>query len=101
MYGNKNYNWKGGTTLKHEQARKSIEYKIWRTKVFIRDKKTCLLCGYQGNNINADHIKPFSLFPELRYTLSNGRTLCVPCHKKTKSYLNHKMKKEEFINVMA
>ena len=34
----------------------------------------------------ADHVKPWALYPELRYDLDNGRTLCVPCHKKTETY---------------
>ena len=25
-------------------------------------------------------------FPEERYNINNGQTLCVECHKKTKSY---------------
>ena len=40
----------------------------------------------------------FSLFPELRLAIDNGRVLCVPCHKKTYSYLNTHMKKEDFLH---
>ena len=70
---NKKINWK--TTPR---------YKKWRTKVFKRDKYQCVIGGKaHGNKIQADHIKPQSLYPELRFVVSNGRTLCRPCHKKT------------------
>jgi len=47
---------------------------------------TCKNCGERGGRLNADHIKPFSLFPDLRLKLSNGRTLCVDCHVQTDTY---------------
>lgn len=58
------------------------EYRKWRVTVFERDNYTCQLCGLRGVELNADHIKPYSLYPELRYVAGNGRTLCVPCHLK-------------------
>jgi 5-methylcytosine-specific restriction endonuclease McrA len=36
--------------------------------------------------LQADHIKPFAHHPELRFDVNNGRTLCVPCHRKTDTY---------------
>ena len=46
-------------------------------------KEICIFvyCGQVGGYLEADHIKPFSLYPELRFELSNGRTYCKPCHK--------------------
>ena len=33
-----------------------------------------------GVSFHADHIRPWSEYPELRYTVDNGRTLCMACH---------------------
>lgn len=79
-------NWKGGITPLNQIIRHSIEYKLWRIAVFERDKYTCRFCGQIGGKLNADHIKPFSLFPELRFAIDNGRTLCIDCHRKTSTY---------------
>jgi 5-methylcytosine-specific restriction endonuclease McrA len=83
--GSNHYNWKGGITSKNEKIRKSKKYKDWRLLVFLRDDFTCTWCGSK-KNIEADHIKPFSLFPELRFNINNGRTLCHDCHIKTDTY---------------
>lgn len=66
--------------------RRSKKYKIWRESIFKRDGYTCLHCGIRGTELNADHILPFSLYPEFRFDVNNGRTLCVPCHRKTPTY---------------
>lgn len=81
--------WKGGITPENHRIRTSSEYKDWRMAVFQRDRFTCVKCGFRSQynrttikcDIRADHIKPFSLFPELRLEVSNGRTLCLPCDK--------------------
>lgn len=79
-------NWKNGATPQNKLIRNGTEYKLWRTAVFERDGYTCIWCGIKGGNLNADHIKPFALFPELRLAIDNGRTLCVNCHKTTDTY---------------
>ncbi len=87
MLGRRPWNKIGdGITPINERIRRSPEYKNWRKKVFERDDYTCQECGKRGGNLHADHIKPFALHVELRFELSNGRTLCIPCHRKTKSY---------------
>lgn len=86
LRGEKSPNWKGGVTKPHEKIRKSVKYKNWRTSVFERDDYTCQFCKKRGVKLNADHIKPFSLFPDLRLDINNGRTLCLPCHRKTDTW---------------
>jgi hypothetical protein len=88
-----NTNWKGGITPENKQARASATYKEWRTAVFVRDNYTCVWCGQRGGKLNADHIKPFSTHKHLRFDVSNGRTLCVACHKKTPTYLAGALRK--------
>lgn len=83
--GDKCHFWRGGITPLNVSIRMSIEYKNWRKSVFARDNYKCVWCG-AGGKLNADHIKPFAYFPELRLKLENGRTLCVDCHKQTDTF---------------
>ena len=84
--GNKNPSWKGGISSINNRIRRSLNYRLWRKTVFERDKYTCVFCGKMGGRLEADHIKPFALFPELRFAIDNGRTLCGDCHRKTDNY---------------
>lgn len=89
--GKLHWNWHGGVTRPNKKLRKSLEYSLWRTAVFIRDNYTCIECGIKSGMghaviLNADHIKPWSLYPNLRFDINNGRTLCVECHKQTDTY---------------
>jgi predicted HNH restriction endonuclease len=80
--GKKNPNWKGGVSTENEKQRKLLKYKLWRDSVFSRDNWTCQKCGKRGSSyLNAHHINPFYLYPELRFLISNGITLCSDCHK--------------------
>lgn len=83
----KHPNWKGGITPETRSIRVSLEYKLWRTAVFERDKYTCMWCGRKSMKgqkavLHADHIQEFAKFPELRFAIDNGRTLCKQCHSK-------------------
>lgn len=77
--------------------RNCLEYKLWRSEVFQRDDYTCQMCRARSGKgvtvkLEADHIKPFAAFPELRFDVSNGRTLCKPCHRRTPTYGRTKKK---------
>lgn len=84
--GSKSNFWRGGVTPWQKKERRSIDYVNWRKSVFERDNYTCLFCGIRGGTLNADHIKPWIAYPDLRLDIANGRTLCVPCHKQTPTY---------------
>ena len=90
--GENNPNWKGGTTSILMRLRRISAYLIWRKAIFERDNYTCqnLNCEYchnkRGVKLHADHIKPFAFYPELRFDINNGRTLCESYHRKTPTY---------------
>lgn len=86
--GENNPNWQGGTTGANRKIRASLEYRVWRESVFERDNYTCVWCNAKNGHgktvvLQADHIKQFAWFPDLRFDINNGRTLCINCHRKT------------------
>lgn len=81
MTGANNPNWKGGITT--QGWRQSSKYRRWRNKVFKRDRYTCRKCGDDaGSNLTAHHILSADEYPDLRYEVDNGLTLCEDCHSK-------------------
>lgn len=86
LRGENHWNWQGGKTPITRLLRNSLEYILWRTAVLMRDDYACQDCGQVGGKLEADHIKPWAYFPELRFAIDNGRTLCVSCHRQTSTY---------------
>lgn len=67
--GEKNAFWKGGG------------WNYWNRQTKIRDNYTCQKCDFSDKEImQVDHIKPKSIFPELKYLMDNLITLCPNCH---------------------
>ena len=80
--GSKNPNWKGESIKsKDRRLRNSIELEEWRKKIFRRDNYICQMCGQRGGSLEAHHIKSWVKYPELRFDLDNGITLCKRDHK--------------------
>lgn len=85
--GKKATNYKDGHCGERLLIRASLEFRQWREKIFKKDNYTCQDCGDKnGSNLEPHHIKSFALYPELRFEVSNGQTLCGDCHKLTKNY---------------
>jgi predicted restriction endonuclease len=100
--GNKGSNWRGGVSEENNRIRQSIEFAEWRKAVFERDNYTCQKCGAKlikskTKNIilHPHHIKSFADYPEFRFDVDNGITLCKDCHKnehrRSKKCLNQYM----------
>jgi Pyruvate/2-oxoacid:ferredoxin oxidoreductase delta subunit len=81
--GDKHYAWKGGTKYKKQGDRSTPEYRKWRLAVFTRDCFTCQICTVYlgGGNLEAHHLKSYADYPELRYDVDNGITLCHYHHQ--------------------
>lgn len=97
LRGKDSPHWRGGFTPR------PVQVTAWSKKVKERDGYRCVECNYQGipgnKDTHADHIKPWSKYIDLRFELSNGRTLCVPCHKKTSTYgRTRKIRQIECVN---
>jgi hypothetical protein len=100
IIGDKNPAWKGGIYRLNKAVRRIFKYRQWRSDVFTRDDFTCQDCGKRGGELHPDHIKQFAeilyenqiktmqqaLECEELWNINNGRTLCIPCHKKTETY---------------
>lgn len=94
-------NWKGGISEVSKLIRGGEEYNTWRKSVYQRDNWTCKHCDIKQKHPVAHHIKTFKDYPDLRFELDNGITLCRSCHKKVHSEIGVKTRfsrNEEIIN---
>jgi len=78
--GEKHYNWRGGAGTVRHRIMQQAEYIQWRDAVFARDNYTCQICNEYGGYLHGDHIKSWTNHEELRFEVSNGRSLCRACH---------------------
>ena len=61
--------------------RDNERYIVWRSTILDRDKKTCALCG-EKQWTQVHHITRWADNESLRYDLTNGVCLCIPCHSR-------------------
>lgn len=48
-----------------------------------------MIGGIKNTKIVVDHELPFALYPDLRFEVLNGRSLCEPCHRKIPTNNKH------------
>ena len=99
---NPNYN-SNLTDEERVKNRDLIENINWRNLIFKRDNYKCKIC--ENKKIEAHHLNSYTNYPQERFNINNGITLCKDCHKsyhKTKGYKNAtKEKYEEYINEVS
>lgn len=82
--GPRHHNFVDGKSVERSGYRHTLsqqfEHRLWRTKVFERDNYTCRICGMRGVFLHPHHHKSWKDYPEFRYSVENGITLCVECH---------------------
>jgi 5-methylcytosine-specific restriction endonuclease McrA len=79
MVGPDSTRWIDGHTLHRERNRFRAEQKRWRRAVLDRDGHSCQDCG-STERLAAHHLMSWKAAPDLRFTVSNGVTLCAGCH---------------------
>ena len=81
--GDKSKRWNEQLSIEERQPfrTKMPQYYEWRNLVFSRDNYTCQKCGdNKGGNLCSHHIENYSEVKDKRFEVSNGITLCEPCH---------------------
>ncbi len=57
-----------------------VELWAWKSKVSKRDRHICRICFKKEKRMDAHHIYPYLEYPEKRYSIDNGITLCFKHH---------------------
>ena len=79
---------KASMTLKRIErgkGRDCINDQLWKKAVLERDNYECKKC-FSREKLCIHHVKKWNEYPELRFDIDNGLTLCSSCH----SILHHK-----------
>ena len=80
--GEKHHNFNPNLTQENRLKNRDVwENILWRKDVFERDKYACSVCkSNRGGDLEAHHLNGWSEFPDERFDISNGITLCEKCH---------------------
>ena len=86
-FGERHHLWiKDRSKLAKRQERNDTAYIEWRQQVWLRDNNKCKIANPDcAGRIEAHHILGWTDYPELRYQLNNGITLCHAHHPRRRS----------------
>lgn len=83
--GEKHWSWKGENCKKQEERNNSL-YKNWVSRIKKRDRWTCKINNQDCSGYcEVHHILSWSAYPELRYEVNNGITLCQGHHPRKRA----------------
>lgn len=71
--------------------------KVWARTVKENDDYTCQHCGIKDDENHAHHVAPRSRRPDLKYVVSNGKTLCNSCH----TWVHHHPKEATALGLLS
>lgn len=85
--GEKCHRWISDRSLiKRQTERNNPEYKQWRHDIWKRDNFKCRMANEKcSGKIEAHHILGWTTYPELRYEINNGITLCHAHHPRKRA----------------
>jgi hypothetical protein len=86
--GEKHWKWiKDRTQLKDDHRNRGGQlHRDWSNRVKKRDGEKCKMHNFEcSNNLVAHHIYSWAKYPELRYNIDNGITLCTFHHPKKRA----------------
>lgn len=83
--GKNHHNWKGGVSRDIHSTREP-RYRLWRESVFKRDNFKCRIENKDCKGpLQAHHILRWAEYPDLRYVINNGITLCIAHHPRKRA----------------
>lgn len=78
--GKKHYKWIKDRTKISSRDRNN-KSKTWAKQIKKKYNYICCICHKKGGELNSHHIKSWKEYPDVRYNLDNGITLCTDCHR--------------------
>lgn len=96
--GEKHWNWKKDRSLLKVSEKKhlDVQYREWMMNVKSRDNWTCRIDNENcSGRLEAHHILDWVNYPELRYSLTNGVTLCQAHHPRGRA------KEKRFVSLVT